>query len=72
MVSFAVPAGGWKDLNTVPDNSFEDVGYGKLDYRSWIPLARKAGMRHFFVERDNAPRPLENVTRSFGRLRGIV
>jgi len=56
----------------VSNDSFEDVGYGKLDYRRWIPLARRAGMRHFFVERDNAPQPLENVKRSFESLRGLI
>jgi len=67
-----VPEGGFKDSRSVSNDSFEDVGYGKLDYRRWIPLARRAGMRHFFVERDSAPQPLENVKRSFESLRGLI
>jgi sugar phosphate isomerase/epimerase len=70
--NLVVPPGGFKDLDKVPDDSYEDVGYGKLDYRSWIPLARRAGMRHFFVERDNAPQPLENAKRSYGALKGLI
>ena len=67
-----VPAGGYRDLNAVPNESFEDVGYGKLDYRRWIPLARKAGMRHFFVERDNAPDPVGSIQRSYGPMRKLI
>jgi len=67
-----VPDGGFKDSRSVSNDSFADVGYGKLDYRRWIPLARRAGMRHFFVERDSAPQPLENVKRSFESLRGLI
>jgi sugar phosphate isomerase/epimerase len=70
--NLVVPPGGFKDLASVPADSFEDVGYGKLDYRRWIPLARKAGMRHFFVERDNAPDPLANVRRSFEQVRKLI
>ena len=61
---FSIPAGGYKELDELKGDPFEDVGYGQFDYRTWIPLARKAGMRHFFVERDNAPDPLANAARS--------
>lgn len=67
-----VPEGGIEDINSVSSDAFEDVGYGKLDYRTWIPLARQAGMCHFFVERDHAPQPLENVGRSFAMLRDLI
>jgi sugar phosphate isomerase/epimerase len=63
-----VPKGGFPDLHAVAHDAFEDVGYGQLDYRAWIPLARKAGMRHFFVERDYAPDPLADARRSYATL----
>jgi len=66
-----VPAEGFKDLNAIPSDAFEDIGHGQLDYRAWIPLARKAGMKHFFVERDEAPDPVENARRSYASLRPL-
>lgn len=67
-----VPKEGFTDLHAISDDAFEDVGCGQLDYRSWIALGREAGMQHFFVERDNAPRPLDNVRRSFGEMRRLL
>jgi sugar phosphate isomerase/epimerase len=67
-----VPPAGFKDLNAVPASAFEDVGYGQLDYRTWIPLARNAGMRYFFVERDSAPNPLENARRSLPNVKSLL
>jgi sugar phosphate isomerase/epimerase len=67
--SVVVPAGGFADLDAIPASAFEDIGYGQLNYRKWIPLARKAGMRHFFVERDQAPDPLGSARRSYPNLR---
>jgi sugar phosphate isomerase/epimerase len=66
-----IPAQGFKDFPEVKNEYFEDVGYGRLDYRAWIPLARKAGMRYFFVERDYSPDPLESAGRSYESLRKI-
>jgi sugar phosphate isomerase/epimerase len=67
-----VPALGFKDTSDIKNEYFEDVGFGQLDYRVWIPLARKAGMRYFFVERDYSPDPLESAARSYGSLRRIM
>jgi sugar phosphate isomerase/epimerase len=67
-----VPASGYRHLNAIPGDPFEDIGYGQLDYRRWIPLARKAGMRHFFVERDQAPHPLESARRSYPSIRALL
>ena len=55
-----------------PDDAVEDVGWGQLDYRTWIALGREAGRKHFYVERDNARRPLENVRRSFEGMRALL
>jgi sugar phosphate isomerase/epimerase len=67
-----IPPGGFRELDEFKTDPFEDIGYGKLDYQTWIPLAKKAGMRHFFVERDNAPAPLENAARSLPNLRKLL
>jgi sugar phosphate isomerase/epimerase len=67
-----IPPQGFKDFPEVKDDYFEDVGYGRLDYRTWIPLARQTGMRYFFVERDYSPNPLESAGRSYESLRKIL
>jgi sugar phosphate isomerase/epimerase len=67
-----IPPQGFKDFSEVKDDYFEDVGYGRLDYRAWIPLARQTGMRYFFVERDYSPNPLESAGRSYESLRKII
>lgn len=67
-----IPSQGFKDFPEVKNEFFEDVGYGELDYRSWIPLAREAGMRHFFVERDYSPDALASARRSYPALRKII
>jgi sugar phosphate isomerase/epimerase len=70
--SVVIPPNGFRDLTQLAGDPYEDLGYGQLDYRNWIPQARDAGMRHFFVERDNAPRPLENAARSFSNLEALL
>jgi sugar phosphate isomerase/epimerase len=67
-----IPAQGFKDFPEIKDEYFEDVGYGQFDYRTWIPLARKAGMRYFFVERDYSPDALKSAGRSYGPLRKLI
>jgi sugar phosphate isomerase/epimerase len=48
------------------EDHFEDVGYGQLNFKQWIPLGRQAGMRHFFFERDASKDPLASARRSYG------
>jgi sugar phosphate isomerase/epimerase len=67
-----VPPAGFPDLDAIPNGAFEDIGYGQLNYRKWIPLARKAGVRHFFVERDQAPDPLGSARRSYPNLHRLL
>ena len=67
-----VPPKGFVDLNSIPTSAFEDVGFGTIDYATLIPLARKTGMRYFFVERDQAPDPLRTAQRSYDMLSRIL
>jgi len=46
-----VPASGYRHLNAIPGDRSRTSATVSWIYRRWIPLARKAGMRHFFVER---------------------
>ena len=68
----AIPAGGFKDFPEIKEEYFEDVGYGQLDFKTWIPLARRLGMRHFFVERDYSPDALKSAGRSYESLRKLI
>jgi sugar phosphate isomerase/epimerase len=67
-----IPRQGFKDFPEIKEEYFEDVGHGQFNYRTWIPLARKAGMRYFFVERDYSPDPLLSAGRSYTALRKII
>ena len=67
-----VPPDGYKDFGSIPPDPFEDVGLGRLDFKQWLPLAKRAGMRHFFVERDEAPDPLRNAANSYASLRRLL
>jgi sugar phosphate isomerase/epimerase len=67
-----IPPKGFASLDDVPVSSFEDVGFGTIDYATLIPLARKMGMRDFFVERDQAPDPLRTAQRSYDSLSKIL
>jgi sugar phosphate isomerase/epimerase len=67
-----IPPKGFVDLNSIPTSAFEDVGSGTIDYGTLIPLARKMGMRDFFIERDQAPEPLRTARRSYDALRRIL
>lgn len=67
-----IPAEGFKDFPEIKEEYFEDVGYGQLDFKTWIPLARSLGMRHFFVERDYSPDALKSAGRSYESLRKLI
>jgi sugar phosphate isomerase/epimerase len=67
-----VPPNGFANLDAVKPEYFEDVGYGQLDFATWIPLAREAGMREFFLERDISPDALASAKRSFPALKSLL
>ena len=49
-----------------------DVGQGDIDFRALYARAAQAGVRHLFVERDDAPDPAANIRASYAGLRRIV
>lgn len=54
------------------DGSMCAVGEGKIDFASLFKLNRLAGVRHFYVENDQAPAPyLPDITTSYRTLRGL-
>ena len=52
----------FKDINDEGD--FEDVGYGQIDFPAFTRLAKKHGIKYFFVERDSPPDPSRSIARS--------
>ena len=60
-----------KDLNKETQRPVE-VGAGYIDFKTIFAAARTAGVKHYFVEQDGAPSPVENLTTSFNNLKKIV
>jgi sugar phosphate isomerase/epimerase len=49
-----------------------DAGTGVLDLPAILSEARRSGVRHFFVERDQSPRPEETLRSSYRYLSGLT
>ncbi len=60
-----------KDLNKETQKPVE-IGAGYIDFAPIFAAAKTAGAKHFFVEQDGAPSPVENLTTSFNNLMKIV
>jgi sugar phosphate isomerase/epimerase len=60
-----------KDADPAPPHRMTDVGAGMLDWRSLLGQGTKAGVRHFFVEQDEASDPFESITASYTYLRDL-
>lgn len=58
-----------KDM--APDGSMTDVGKGTLPMAEIIAHARRQGVRHFLVERDDAPDPWASLATSLDSLRAM-
>jgi sugar phosphate isomerase/epimerase len=59
-----------KDMR--PDRSMAAVGAGKTDFAALFSTKGSAGVRHFYVENDEAPAPyLPDITTSFETLRAL-
>jgi len=41
------------------------VGEGSINFKRIFDAASTAGMKHFFVEQDGAPKPMENIKTSY-------
>jgi len=44
-----------KDMDRTPQRYFTEVGRGVIDFKTIFAHARKAGVRHYFVEQDETP-----------------
>jgi sugar phosphate isomerase/epimerase len=60
-----------KDLDKNTMNPAE-VGTGVVDFKRIFDNAKESGMKYFFVEQDQAPQPLQNVTNSLNYLKKML
>ncbi len=59
-----------KDMDNTEKKEFTEVGNGTIDFKPIFQNAKKAGMKHFFVEQDVCKRnPLESIKISFDYLK---
>lgn len=60
-----------KDLDKENKNPAE-VGTGIVDFKHIFDNAGESGMKYFFVEQDQAPQPIQNVTNSYNYLKKML
>ncbi len=62
-----------KDMDDTSDRFFTEVGNGTIDWSAIFKAARKAGMKHFYVEQDVCKNhaPLESIAISYKYLQGL-
>ncbi len=60
-----------KDLDKNTMNPAE-VGSGVVDFKRIFDNAKESGMKYFFVEQDQAPQPIQNVTNSYKYLNKLL
>jgi sugar phosphate isomerase/epimerase len=63
-----------QELNekAVPLEDFKEVGKGDLNFTSILRAAAAAGVRHYFVEQDYTPNPVESLKLSYRNLRSVA
>lgn len=55
--------------DSTADGDFATVGKGVIDFKRILPAARRAGVRHFYVEYDRADDPMAVVREAYPALR---
>ena len=61
-----------KDMDSTPERGMTDPGKGIIDFSRILPVAREAGVRHYFVEHDNPTDPLATARAGFEYLSGVL
>lgn len=58
-----------KDMDSTPKEFFTEVGRGKIDFKAIFAQAKKAGVKHYFVEQDQTPAsPFDSIQVSYDYL----
>ncbi|MGH2626039.1 MAG: sugar phosphate isomerase/epimerase family protein [Anaerolineales bacterium] len=61
-----------KDMDPTPARGMADPGKGIIDFPRILPVAREAGVRHYFVEHDNPGDPLATARAGFEYLSRVM
>ncbi len=56
------------DIATVPNSTFRELGNGDLPLRDILLTASQIGVKHYFVEQDFSPDPLQSLRQSYAFL----
>lgn len=49
-----------------------EIGTGIVDFKRIFANAKESGIKYFFVEQDQAPQPLQNITNSYNYLKKLL
>jgi sugar phosphate isomerase/epimerase len=60
-----------KDMDKI-NKAPAEVGTGIVDFKAAFDHAADSGMKYFFVEQDQAPQPMQNVTNSYNYLKKLL
>ncbi len=60
-----------KDSTGRPEHRMADVGAGTIDWGRIFACSRQAGIKHYFVERDDPTDPIASVAASYAYLRDL-
>jgi sugar phosphate isomerase/epimerase len=60
-----------KDMGPAPKHAMLDVGKGTVDWRAILSSGEKAGVKHVFIENDEAKDPLASMRASYRYLQGL-
>jgi sugar phosphate isomerase/epimerase len=58
-----------KDMDNTDQKKFTEVGNGVINFKKIFDCAKKAGMKHFFVEQDVSAEPLASIKTSIDYLK---
>lgn len=61
-----------KDMDSTAERGMTDPGKGIIDFPQILPVAREAGVRHYFVEHDNPADPLATARAGFEYLSRVL
>lgn len=67
-----IPLWHVKDMAATPDQGFEEVGEGTINFGEIFTHADVSGMKHFFVEQDQSENPMESIAVSYKNLKEIL
>lgn len=60
-----------KDMGPAPKHEMLDVGKGTINWKKILRAGEKGGVKHVFVENDEAKLPLASIRTSFGYLQAL-